>query len=104
MHLYGIIIKITMETIVAVIPTEPKSWLSNFCVRSFINGGQYRCIITTNVKTVDVYTYRCTSCKNNEECQHIEAVRKYVINELYEMAENEMIDNVRTGIVTIDIK
>ncbi len=93
-----------METIVAVIPTEPKTWFSSFCVRSYINSGIHKCIITTNVKTVDVYTYQCTSCKNNEECQHVAAVRKYVINELYDMAESDMIDNIRDEIGTIDIK
>ena len=60
-----------MEDILNVKVHNFNGWFSSFMVDDSVI-----------VETVDIYTYKCTACKNNLSCQHAMDVRRYIDNEL----------------------
>jgi hypothetical protein len=44
------------------------------------------------VDTINIYTYFCNKCKSIDNCNHTEAVKKYVERELDEYCKNHIFE------------
>jgi len=77
-----------MEKILHVVQEQNSlsgnNWYCNFYVHSLVTKCDREHVLETTVMTIDVFTYKCQTCETNgnEECIHVNAVKKYVCDEM----------------------
>jgi hypothetical protein len=65
-----------------VTPVEPITWFSKFYITNLQDGK------ATEVKTIDIYTYKCSQCENSFECCHTKRVTQFMENRLDDQLSN----------------